>query len=180
MSQTAISFTPKHESNVAPKATEWSLYMLDLYRSRQPPPLGSVRFEDIEAAAKKKLEQYPGAFDYAGGSAGTNSTYRANLRALEVYRIIPRMLRDCTVRTLEVQCDRSMDSASMAYQKSRSDDYPGKEEDIADIPSSDRRAGYIRRGRRVGPCSRSCQAGRPIHLQYCLISLHRAGRGSHG
>ena len=101
MSQTAISFTPKDASDVAPKATEWSVYMLDLYRSRQPPPLGSVRFEDIEAAAKAKLEQYPGAFDYAGGSAGTNSTYRANLRALEVYRIIPRMLRDCTIRTLE-------------------------------------------------------------------------------
>ncbi|KAJ7648552.1 FMN-dependent dehydrogenase [Mycena rosella] len=38
---------------------------------------------------------------YAGGSAGTNSTYRANLRAFEKYRIVPRMLVDATVRSLE-------------------------------------------------------------------------------
>jgi lactate 2-monooxygenase len=100
--QTTITFEPAKASEEPPKSTEWSLYMLNLYRSRQPPvPLGTVRFEDIEEAARKKLEQYPGAFDYAGGSAGTNSTYRANLRSLEIYRIIPRMLRDCTYRDLQ-------------------------------------------------------------------------------
>lgn len=40
---------------------------------------------------------------YAGGSAGTNSTYRANLRAFEKFRIIPRMLVDASVRNLEVR-----------------------------------------------------------------------------
>jgi lactate 2-monooxygenase len=39
---------------------------------------------------------------YAGGSAGTNSTYRANLRAFDKYLIVPRMLVDATQRSLEV------------------------------------------------------------------------------
>jgi hypothetical protein len=44
----------------------------------------------------------PGAFMYVNGSAGTNSTYRANLRAFEKYSIVPRMLRNATSRNLEV------------------------------------------------------------------------------
>ena len=39
---------------------------------------------------------------YAGGSAGTNSTYRANLRAFNKYGIIPRMLVNANQRSLEV------------------------------------------------------------------------------
>lgn len=43
---------------------------------------------------------------YAGGSAGTNATYRANLKGLEKYAIIPRMLVNATKRNLEVRfCD---------------------------------------------------------------------------
>ncbi|KAJ7166321.1 oxidoreductase [Mycena crocata] len=80
----------------------WSGYHVDIYRGKKgPQPLGTVVFEEIEAKAKEKLKDYPGAFMYAGGSAGTNSTYRANLRAFEKYRIVPRMLVDATVRTLE-------------------------------------------------------------------------------
>ncbi|KAJ6584367.1 oxidoreductase [Mycena capillaripes] len=80
----------------------WSGYMLGLYRSRKAPqPLGTVVFEEIEAKAKETLKDYPGAFMYAGGSAGTNSTCRANLRAFEKYRIVPRMLVDATTRNLE-------------------------------------------------------------------------------
>ncbi|KAJ6584361.1 oxidoreductase [Mycena capillaripes] len=80
----------------------WGGYMLSLYRSRKAPqPLGTVVFEEIEAKAKETLKDYPGAFMYAGGSAGTNSTYRANLRAFEKYRIVPRMLVDATTRNLE-------------------------------------------------------------------------------
>ncbi|KAJ7618929.1 oxidoreductase [Mycena polygramma] len=80
----------------------WKGYMLSLYISRKAPqPLGTVVFDEIEAKAKEALKDYPGAFMYAGGSAGTNSTYRANLRAFEKYRIIPRMLVDATTRSLE-------------------------------------------------------------------------------
>ncbi|KAF7288985.1 Fmn dependent [Mycena indigotica] len=82
----------------------WSGYMLSVYAGRQGPgPLGTVVFEEIEAKAKEKLKDYPGAFMYAGGSAGTNSTYRANLRAFEKYRIVPRMLVNATTRNLEAR-----------------------------------------------------------------------------
>ncbi|KAJ6455451.1 oxidoreductase [Mycena sanguinolenta] len=80
----------------------WSGYMLNIYRGRKGvQPLGTVVFDEIEAKAKEALKDYPGAFMYAGGSAGTNSTYRANLRAFEKYRIVPRMLVDATTRSLE-------------------------------------------------------------------------------
>ncbi|KAK7050535.1 Fmn dependent [Favolaschia claudopus] len=80
----------------------WSTYMLDVYRGRKGvPPIGTAVFEELEAKAKDTLKDYPGAFMYAGGSAGTNSTYRANLRAFEKYRIVPRMLVDATTRSLE-------------------------------------------------------------------------------
>ena len=39
---------------------------------------------------------------YAGGSAGSNATYRANLREFEKWGIIPRMLVDATKRSLKV------------------------------------------------------------------------------
>ncbi|KAF8158432.1 oxidoreductase [Crassisporium funariophilum] len=80
----------------------WSTYMADIYRSRQgPQPLGTVSFDEIEAKARETLKDYGGAFMYAGGSAGTNSTYRANLRAFEKFGIIPRMLVNATKRSLE-------------------------------------------------------------------------------
>ncbi|GLB38551.1 putative FMN-dependent dehydrogenase [Lyophyllum shimeji] len=81
---------------------KWSSYMLDIYLSRQAPqPLGTVVFEEIEAKAEEKLKDYPGAFLYAGGSAGTNATYRANRKALDRFALIPRMLVNATVRNLE-------------------------------------------------------------------------------
>ena len=43
-----------------------------------------------------------GAFLYAYGSAGTNSTHRANQRAFQKFGIIPRMLVNATRRSLEV------------------------------------------------------------------------------
>jgi len=66
-----------------------------------PQPLGTVVFKEIEEKAKEKLKDYPGAFLYAGGSAGTNTTYRANRKALDRYALIPRMLVNATVRNLE-------------------------------------------------------------------------------
>ena len=39
---------------------------------------------------------------YVSGSAGTNSANAGNLEELAKWRIVPRMLRDATVRSLEV------------------------------------------------------------------------------
>lgn len=81
---------------------KWSSYMLGIYLSRKAPqPLGTVVFEEIEEKAKEKLKDYPGAFLYAGGSAGTNATYRANRKALDRFALIPRMLVNATMRNLE-------------------------------------------------------------------------------
>ncbi|KAG5645461.1 hypothetical protein DXG03_006006 [Asterophora parasitica] len=83
------------------KPGQWSSYMLGIYMSRKgPQPLGTVVFDEIEEKAKEMLKDYPGAFLYAGGSAGTNATYRANRKGLDRWAIIPRMLKDATTRIL--------------------------------------------------------------------------------
>lgn len=43
---------------------------------------------------------------YVAGSAGTDSTYNANLEAFRKWNIIPRMLVDATARNLEVRIDK--------------------------------------------------------------------------
>jgi lactate 2-monooxygenase len=50
----------------------------------------------LEAAAQERLT--PEAFGYVAGSAGTESTAHANRAAFDRLRIVPRFLRDVTVR----------------------------------------------------------------------------------
>ena len=45
---------------------------------------------------------YIGAFMYVNGSAATGSTYDANRKAFDKYRIIPRMLVNASTRNIEV------------------------------------------------------------------------------
>jgi L-lactate dehydrogenase (cytochrome) len=52
----------------------------------------------LEAAAKESFS--PEAFGYVAGSAGTESTARANRAAFERWQIVPRFLRDVSVRDL--------------------------------------------------------------------------------
>jgi lactate 2-monooxygenase len=52
----------------------------------------------LEAAAAEALT--PEAFGYVAGAAGTESTSRANRAAFENWRIVPRFLRDVSVRDL--------------------------------------------------------------------------------
>lgn len=52
----------------------------------------------LEAAAQERFA--PEAFGYVAGSAGTESTARANRAAFERWRIVPRFLRDVSVRDL--------------------------------------------------------------------------------
>jgi len=53
-------------------------------------------------ASSHRVRHDLGAFMYAGGSAGTGSTYQANRQAFEKYGIIPRMLVNASTRSLEV------------------------------------------------------------------------------
>jgi L-lactate dehydrogenase (cytochrome) len=52
----------------------------------------------LEDAAREVLD--PQAFGYVAGSAGSGSSARANRAAFERWRIVPRMLRDVSVRDL--------------------------------------------------------------------------------
>ncbi|KAJ8521694.1 hypothetical protein ONZ45_g1644 [Pleurotus djamor] len=81
---------------------KWSGHMLEIYATRKGPvPLGTVSPKEIEEKAKEARKEYPGSFWYAGGSAGTNSTCKANLNYFEKFHIVPRMLVDATNRSLE-------------------------------------------------------------------------------
>jgi L-lactate dehydrogenase (cytochrome) len=55
----------------------------------------------LERIARERLA--PEAFGYVAGSAGTESTAKANRDALERRRIVPRMLRDVAARDLSVE-----------------------------------------------------------------------------
>ena len=100
--------------------TEWSTYSTALYSTQRPPPLGTVdTSEKLEKMAREHLikvasegtstlmsnhtqQLSSGAFLYVFGSAGVWKTYEANRKALDKWAIIPRMLRNCTSRSLEV------------------------------------------------------------------------------
>ncbi|KAH8082472.1 oxidoreductase [Cristinia sonorae] len=79
----------------------WSLYMKEIFTSRTPPGLGSVNAEKLEQDAKEKLKDHPDAFMYVFACAGSGKTGLANRAELERWRIIPRMLRDVTVRNVQ-------------------------------------------------------------------------------
>ena len=55
----------------------------------------------LEAAARRAMS--PEAFAYVAGGAGTESTMAANREAFERRRIVPRMLRDVSVRDTSVE-----------------------------------------------------------------------------
>lgn len=59
-----------------------------------------VSFEELEAAAKKKMHANP--FGYIQSGAGGEQTLRANTAALEKYSYIPRLLRDVSEGDLSV------------------------------------------------------------------------------
>ncbi|KAI0076729.1 FMN-linked oxidoreductase [Panus rudis PR-1116 ss-1] len=89
------------EAQAASIQQPWSAYMKERYGSRKPPVLGSVNISEIEKAAREKLKDHPNAFMYTFGSAGTNATYASNLEEFRKWKIIPRMLRDATIRNIE-------------------------------------------------------------------------------
>jgi len=61
-------------------------------------PTVPVRQDALEAAARANLS--PEAFAYIAGGAGRQATMAANLAAFDAKRIVPRMLRDVSARSL--------------------------------------------------------------------------------
>jgi isopentenyl diphosphate isomerase/L-lactate dehydrogenase-like FMN-dependent dehydrogenase len=60
-----------------------------------------MRWADLEAQASAAMD--PGAHGYVFGSAGTEDTERENRAAFARHRIVPRMLRDVSVRELRTE-----------------------------------------------------------------------------
>src|SRR5271157_5143487 len=57
-----------------------------------------VGYPQLEARAREVLSAE--AFGYVAGGAGAERTMHANLQAFERWKIVPRMLRDVSVRDL--------------------------------------------------------------------------------
>ncbi|KAI0298114.1 FMN-dependent alpha-hydroxy acid dehydrogenase [Multifurca ochricompacta] len=85
---------------LAPQTT-WSRYLTQIYMTGQRPLIGSYDHRNVEAKAREATKDNHAAYMYTFGNAGTGSTYRNNLEALEQWRIIPRMLRNATHRNLD-------------------------------------------------------------------------------
>jgi lactate 2-monooxygenase len=64
-------------------------------------PSVPVSFHTLEESAKKILS--PQAYAYIAGGAGNESTLRDNRAAFEKYKIVPRMLRDVSVRDISIE-----------------------------------------------------------------------------
>lgn len=60
-----------------------------------------VDYTELVAAAQKKMSRE--AFAYVAGGAGRETTIAANRRAFEQWKIVPRMLRDVSVRDPSAQ-----------------------------------------------------------------------------
>ncbi|HEV2149527.1 MAG TPA: lactate 2-monooxygenase [Longimicrobiaceae bacterium] len=65
------------------------------------PPLVPIDPARLEEEARRAMS--PEGFAYVAGGAGTESTMRANRDAFERWRIVPRMLRDVSVRDTSVE-----------------------------------------------------------------------------
>lgn len=81
-----------------------------LYHSTAPPLVSPCMLIRGRRADAGILLDKDGAFAYVHGSAGLAWTAKANRQAFEKYKIIPRMLRDATVRDLSVCIPFKFDS----------------------------------------------------------------------
>src|SRR6188508_3205936 len=70
-------------------------------RARGSYPTVPVSVERLEAAARKHMSAE--GYAYIAGGAGTEETMRENRAAFERWRIVPRMLRDCSTRDPSVE-----------------------------------------------------------------------------
>ncbi|KAG8214907.1 FMN-dependent alpha-hydroxy acid dehydrogenase [Butyriboletus roseoflavus] len=84
-----------------PLPDKWIKFLTDIYALAQQPILGTVDLKEIEEKAREVMRNHLPAYLYTFGSAGTCSTDLANKKALENWKIVPRMLIGATDRRLE-------------------------------------------------------------------------------
>ncbi len=80
------------------RAVQSAIYRNGVFGRRPVVPTG---FTALEAAARKAMR--PEAFAYVAGSAGLESTERANTGAFDHWRIVPRMFVDVSERDLSIE-----------------------------------------------------------------------------
>jgi hypothetical protein len=117
------------------------------------------------------------AYMYTFGNAGTGSTYRNNLEALEQWRIMPRMLRNVTHRNLDVRT-ALLASYQQPCQLCLSDHPLWRQVALTHTCSTRWSTGYLTQGRRTRNCERSRKRRRAIRALVCQLTLHRSsGQG---
>ncbi|KAF8432694.1 FMN-dependent dehydrogenase [Boletus edulis BED1] len=84
-----------------PLPDQWTKFLMDIYIQAQPPVLGTVNIKEIEEKAREVMKDHLPAYMYTFGSAGTCLTDVANKKALENWKLVPRMLVGATNRSLE-------------------------------------------------------------------------------
>ncbi|KAF8547078.1 FMN-dependent alpha-hydroxy acid dehydrogenase [Imleria badia] len=84
-----------------PLPDKWTKFLTDIYIHAQPPILGTVNIKEIEDKARQAMKDHLPSYMYTFGSAGTCLTDVANKKALENWKIVPRMLVGGTNRSLE-------------------------------------------------------------------------------
>ncbi|KIJ15855.1 (S)-2-hydroxy-acid oxidase [Paxillus involutus ATCC 200175] len=89
-------------NTVVPPISKWVAWLFDIYGSGKPPVLGTVDIQEIEDKARDALKDNPSAFLYVLKGAGTSSTCAENRRALDRWKLVPRMLNDVGERNLEI------------------------------------------------------------------------------
>ncbi|MGV9775659.1 lactate 2-monooxygenase [Streptosporangium sp. NPDC003464] len=77
---------------------QYEIYLNGLAGLRPPYPTDVA---GLEQAARRHLAPEP--YGYVAGSAGTGATERANREAFDRWRIVPRMLREVSVRDLSTE-----------------------------------------------------------------------------
>ncbi|KAH7886886.1 oxidoreductase [Phlebopus sp. FC_14] len=88
-------------NTVAPPLSRWVTWLLGIYGSGKPPVLGTVDVHEIEEKAREVLKNQQSAFLYVLRGAGTSSTCAENRRALDRWKLVPRMLENVGERNLE-------------------------------------------------------------------------------
>jgi len=92
--------TPGAHEELSGNTGQFSSYQNQIYGTFTATPY-PLDYDKLERAARKKL---PSAnFNYVAGSAGSESTARANVKAFDDWYIVPSMLRDANNRSLQVE-----------------------------------------------------------------------------
>jgi len=84
-----------------PTSNKWTEFQRNIYVAGKPPLLGTVDMKEIEENAREKMKDHIGSYLYTSGSAGSNSTDKANRAALDRWKIVPRLLQDVSNRSIE-------------------------------------------------------------------------------